>query len=186
MCQKRCFWQKRGGDDVALLAPQRNPAGSQESGFWGCFTASVLASHWPALGLRKCGQNIYTSHYCVEEKELEQDVWILNDSLDFSNSTVETFSFVSINTCSAVHGESVCCVECELIVLNPNQSNELFQRTANVPSVIIWPSIALGESADVSKWHLVKVTPQRELKFSIVYSRNGLTAPVLDSFGLCD
>lgn len=83
-----------------------------------------------------------------------------------------------------MHGESVCYVECELIVLNPNQPNELFQRTANVPSVLIWPSIAQGESADMNKWHLVKVTLQQELKFSFVYSRNGLTAPVLDSLGL--
>lgn len=84
-----------------------------------------------------------------------------------------------------MHSESVCYVECELIVLNPNQSNELFQRTANVPSVLIWLSIAQGESADMNKWHLVKVTLQQELKFSIIYSRNGLTAPALDSFSLC-
>lgn len=85
---------------------------------------------------------------------------------------------------SAVHGKSGCYAECELIVLNPNQSNELFQRTANVPSVLIWPSIAQGESADMNKWHLVKVTLQQELKFNIVYSRNGVTASVLDSFGV--
>lgn len=78
-----------------------------------------------------------------------------------------------------MHGESVCYVECEVIVLNPNQSNELFQRAANVPSVLIWPSIAQGESADVNKWHLVKVTLQQELKFSMVYSRNGLTGSCL-------
>lgn len=60
-----------------MLAPQQNPR--WESGEWilGCFTASVLANHRPALGLGKCSQNVYTTNYCVKEKELQQDMWIL-------------------------------------------------------------------------------------------------------------
>lgn len=65
----------------------------------------------------------------------------------------------------------VCDVECEVMVLNPTQSNEVFQRTANVPSVLVWPSIAQREPADLSKWHLL----QQEAKFSIVYRTNILT-----------
>lgn len=38
-----------------------------------------------------------------------------------------------------ITGAKVWYVECETIVLNPDQSNELFQSTENVPSVLIWP-----------------------------------------------
>lgn len=49
-------------------------------------------------------------------------------------------------------------VECETRILNPDQSNELFQRTENVPSVLIWPSSAQRE-LKINKWHLVKIAP---------------------------
>lgn len=46
MCQKHCFWQSRD-DRVVLLAPQRKPAGSEESGFW----VASLPPCSPATGL---------------------------------------------------------------------------------------------------------------------------------------
>lgn len=49
-------------------------------------------------------------------------------------------------------------VECETVVLNPNQSNELFQRTENVPSVLIWPSRAQREFGEINKWHSFRIS----------------------------
>lgn len=54
-------------------------------------------------------------------------------------------------------GDKVWYVECETIILNPNQSNEVFQSTENVPSVLIWPSSAQRELGEINKWHLLKI-----------------------------
>lgn len=51
----------------------------------------------------------------------------------------------------------MCYVEYKTIILNPNQSNELFQRTEDVPSVLIWPSSAQRELGEINKWHLLKI-----------------------------
>lgn len=61
-------------------------------------------------------------------------------------------------------------VECEIIILNPNQSNELFHRTEIVPSVLIWPSSAQRELGEINKWHLFKIALQQKLSYTTAYN----------------
>lgn len=73
-----------------------------------------------------------TKCYLKKKKDLQTFFFdLINKTIENRNLLLKIHHFIT--------RAKVWYVECETIVLNPNQSNELFQRTEYVPSVLIWP-----------------------------------------------
>lgn len=102
------------------------------------------------------------------------DAWRLYFYYDLINSSVPWIYISSLwlSAHDILQGDKVWYVECEIIILNPNQPNELFQRTEIVPSVLIWPSSAQRELGEINKWHLFKIALQQKLSYTTAYNED--------------